>query len=137
MNSNFLPNRKVQLAFGSTILVLLAVGTLIYHSFILSAEMKTALILGVLAAGLTVGFAGWSVHRDTAGRERTEETLRNSEEKDRLLLDEIQDYAIFMLDPLGTVISWNAGAQRIKGYTAEQIIGRNFSCRRIAVITSL
>jgi PAS domain S-box-containing protein len=128
MSNNFLPNRKVQLAFGSTILVLLVAGTLTYRSFILSAEMKTALILGILLAGLTVGFAGWSVHRDTAGRELTEETLRDSEEKYRLLLDEVQDYAIFMLDPLGMVISWNAGAQRIKGYTAEQIIGRNFSC---------
>jgi PAS domain S-box-containing protein len=128
MNSKFLPNRKVQLAFGPTILVLLVAGTLTYRSLVLSAEMKTALILGILLAGLTVGFAGWSVHRDTAGRELTEETLRDSEEKYRLLLDEVQDYAIFMLDPLGMVISWNAGAQRIKGYTAEQIIGRNFSC---------
>jgi len=45
-----------------------------------------------------------------------------------MLLDGVQDYAIFMLDPRGQVVSWNAGAERIKGYTAEQIIGRNFSC---------
>src|SRR3984957_15923417 len=45
-----------------------------------------------------------------------------------MLLDGIQDYAIFMLDPQGRVLSWNAGAERIKGYKAEQIIGRNFSC---------
>src|SRR6202140_4988688 len=45
-----------------------------------------------------------------------------------MLLDEVQDYAIFMLDPQGTVVSWNAGAERIKGYRGEQIIGHNFSC---------
>jgi PAS domain S-box-containing protein len=43
-------------------------------------------------------------------------------------LTESRDYAIFMLDPGGQVVSWNAGAERIKGYTAEQIIGQNFSC---------
>ncbi|HEU4628310.1 MAG TPA: PAS domain S-box protein, partial [Gemmatimonadaceae bacterium] len=45
----------------------------------------------------------------------------------RLLVEAVQDYAIFALDPDGYVLSWNAGAQRIKGYTAEEIIGRHFS----------
>jgi PAS domain S-box-containing protein len=58
----------------------------------------------------------------------TEEALRDSEERYRLLIDGIQDYAIFMIDPQGLVISWNAGAERIKGYKAEEIIGNNFSC---------
>src|ERR1700719_4446368 len=57
-----------------------------------------------------------------------EEALRDCEEKYRMLLDEVQDYAIFMLDPQGMVVSWNAGAERIKGYRGEQIIGHNFSC---------
>jgi PAS domain S-box-containing protein len=57
-----------------------------------------------------------------------EDELRESEERYRLLLDGIHDYAIFMMDPRGQVISWNAGAERIKGYTADQIIGHNFSC---------
>src|ERR1700737_3515187 len=57
-----------------------------------------------------------------------EEALRDSEEKYRTLLDEIRDYAIFMLDPQGLVVSWNAGAERIKGYRADEIIGHNFSC---------
>src|ERR1700676_4123739 len=57
-----------------------------------------------------------------------EEALRECEEKYRMLLDEVEDYAIFMLDPQGTVVSWNAGAERIKGYRGEQIIGHNFSC---------
>ena len=45
-----------------------------------------------------------------------------------MLLDGVKDYAIFMLDPQGRIVSWNAGAERIQGYRAEQIIGRNFSC---------
>src|SRR3984893_15237413 len=57
-----------------------------------------------------------------------EDALRDCEEKYRMLLDEVQDYAVFMLDPQGMVVSWNAGAERIKGYRGEQIIGRNFSC---------
>src|SRR6202162_4217547 len=55
-----------------------------------------------------------------------EEALRDSEEKYRMPLDEIQDYAIFMLDPQGMVVSWNAGAERIKGYKADEIVGHNF-----------
>jgi PAS domain S-box-containing protein len=59
-------------------------------------------------------------------RERTEE-LRFSEERFRLLVEGTTDYAIFMLDPKGHIISWNPGAQRIKGYQAEEIIGQHFS----------
>jgi PAS domain S-box-containing protein len=57
-----------------------------------------------------------------------EEALRQSEERYRMLLDGVQHYAIFMMDPRGQVVSWNAGAERIKGYKAEEIIGHNFSC---------
>src|ERR1700720_2792459 len=57
-----------------------------------------------------------------------EEALRECEEKYQMLLDEVQDYAIFLLDQHGVVVSWNAGAHRIKGYRGEQIIGHNFSC---------
>src|ERR1700684_272162 len=62
------------------------------------------------------------------GRRLAEEGLRECEEKYRMLLDGIQGYAIFMMDPLGRILSWNAGAERIKGYSAEEIIGQNFSC---------
>src|ERR1700682_2826528 len=72
--------------------------------------------------------AGWSVQLDTFVREFAEEALRDSEEKYRMLLDGVRDYAIFMLDPRGMVASWNAGAERIKGYKAEEIIGHNYSC---------
>ena len=57
-----------------------------------------------------------------------EDALRESEERYRMLLDGIQNYAIFSMDPRGQILSWNAGAERIKGYSADQIIGRNFSC---------
>ena len=65
--------------------------------------------------------------RDNSGRELAE-ALRESEERYRMLLDGIQNYAIFMMDAQGRILSWNAGAERIKGYTSDQIIGRNFSC---------
>ena len=52
--------------------------------------------------------------------------LRESEEKFRLLVDEVRDYAIFFLDPEGRVMTWNAGAERIKGYRADEIIGQSF-----------
>jgi PAS domain S-box-containing protein len=66
--------------------------------------------------------------RQSAGRLLVEEALRASEERYRLLLDGIEDYAIFMIDPQGRIVSWNAGAERIKGYKAHEIVGRNFSC---------
>jgi PAS domain S-box-containing protein len=56
-----------------------------------------------------------------------EEQLRQSEERFRLLVESVQDYAVFMLDPEGRVASWNRGAERIKGYSAEEIIGQHFS----------
>lgn len=54
--------------------------------------------------------------------------LRHSEERFRILVEAVQDYAVYMLDPAGIVTTWNSGAERIKGYTDEEIIGRNFSC---------
>ncbi len=54
------------------------------------------------------------------------EQLRRSEERFRLLVEAVQDYAIFMLDPGGHIVSWNIGAQRIKGYTTDEIVGRHF-----------
>ena len=58
---------------------------------------------------------------------RTREALRQSEERFRLLVEGVKDYAIFMLDPYGYITTWNEGAQRIKGYEAEEIIGEHFS----------
>ncbi|MDQ5838685.1 MAG: EAL domain-containing protein [Acidobacteriota bacterium] len=62
-----------------------------------------------------------------AERARTENQLRESEERFRLLVEGVNDYAIIMLDPSGRVASWNAGAERIKGYSAEEIVGEHYS----------
>jgi PAS domain S-box-containing protein len=70
----------------------------------------------------------YAVARDITRRRQVEEALRKSEEHLRLLVDGVRDYAIFMLDPSGQVASWNQGAERIKGYKANEIIGRHFSC---------
>src|SRR5947208_2932279 len=55
------------------------------------------------------------------------ETMRQSEERFHQLVEGVTDYAIFMLDPEGNVATWNAGAERIKGYRASEIIGHHFS----------
>lgn len=65
--------------------------------------------------------------RDVSDRARTEKALREAEEQVRLMVEGVVDYAIFELDAEGRVASWNAGAQRIKGYRADEIIGRHFS----------
>ena len=92
------------------------------------SQTKTILIIGTLLGILVSGVAAWTAVRDSSRRAIAEEALQQSEEKYRMLLDGVHDYAIFMLDPRGKVISWSTSAEQIKGYTAEQIIGHNFSC---------
>ena len=65
--------------------------------------------------------------RDLSEKKKMEETLALSEKRLRLLVEGVKDYAIFMLDPTGHISSWNNGAKHIKGYTAEEIIGKHFS----------
>ncbi|MEO5566426.1 MAG: ATP-binding protein, partial [Luteimonas sp.] len=75
--------------------------------------------------GRLLGFS--KITRDLSERRHREEQLRRSEERFRLMVEGVRDYAIFMLDTEGNVASWNIGAQLNKGYTTEEILGKHFS----------
>jgi PAS domain S-box-containing protein len=75
--------------------------------------------------GRLIGFG--KVTRDLTERRAHEESLRQSEERFRLLVDGVVEYALFMLDANGRVVTWNTGAQRINGYAADEIVGKPLS----------
>jgi PAS domain S-box-containing protein len=77
------------------------------------------------AHGALVGFA--KITRDLSERKASQDALRTSEERFRILVQGVSDYAIYMLDPDGRVTNWNTGAQRFKGYTEQEIVGEHFS----------
>lgn len=75
-----------------------------------------------------VSYAVCGISTDITDRKRTQEELYKSEERFRLLVEGVKDYAIYMLDPEGRVRSWNSGAECITGYQVAEIIGQDFSC---------
>jgi PAS domain S-box-containing protein len=93
---------------------------------------KDGSLVDVMASGSAISYGGRRVAslviRDITERKRYEEALRASNERFRLLVEGVKDYAIFMLDPDGCIVSWNEGAERISGYRAEEIIGEHISC---------
>jgi PAS domain S-box-containing protein len=76
-------------------------------------------------SGHLVGFG--KVTRDLTERKRTEEFIRQQEARFQMFVHAVQDYAILMLDPQGNIATWNLGAERLKGYEANEIIGKHFS----------
>jgi PAS domain S-box-containing protein len=78
-----------------------------------------------LPTGELAGFA--KIVRDLTDRRAAEQTLRANQEQFRLLVNGVTDYAIYMLGPTGEISSWNSGAERIKGFTAQEVIGTHFS----------
>ena len=72
-----------------------------------------------------IGFA--NITRDLTESKRADERLRKAEQQFRLLVQGVTDYALYMMDPKGNVSSWNAGAEHIKGYRPEEVIGQHFS----------
>jgi PAS domain S-box-containing protein len=94
-----------------------------------AAIHRDTLVTGLAAvlAVTTMAVGGYLLIAAVRRSGRSHAALVASEERFRLLVQGVRDYAIFMLDPEGNVVSWNAGAERIKGYAPEEIIGRNFS----------
>ena len=99
-------------------------------------RLRGSLVLGGSAfAFVIVALAGWILQTYYAARGRAEAAFLEGEERFRLLVEGVQDYAIFRLYPHGNVVNWNAGAERIQGYKAEEIIGQN--CSRFYLQTDI
>src|SRR5262249_33388402 len=77
------------------------------------------------ARGRAIGFA--KITRDMTAPREAQQALYESERRFRLLVQAVKDCAIYMLDPSGVIVNWNSGAERLKGYSAAEIVGQHFS----------
>lgn len=93
-----------------------------------SFRMKGVIVFGNIVAALLLGAAAFAIFQEMSRRSHLERELHRSEERFRLMVSSVKEYAILMLDPNGYVVNWNAGAERIKGYGSQEIIGQHFSC---------
>jgi two-component system CheB/CheR fusion protein len=94
----------------------------------LSREFQASLEQKVAARTADMEAANRKLQDEITERQHAEESLRVSEERFRLLVEGVHDYAIFMLDQHGGIVSWNTGSERITGYRTDEIIGRHYSC---------
>ena len=92
-----------------------------------SHRTKTFIVVGNIVAVLFLVISVLVILQEMSRRHKAEEALREGEERFRLLVSGVKDYAILMLDSEGRLASWNAGAERIKGYRADEILGKHFS----------
>jgi PAS domain S-box-containing protein len=102
---------------------------LTYWKEVLGTEWGIALLVFAIILLFTgiVWYITFLLNKREEQKRAAERSLRESEERFRLLVSSVKDYAIFMLDPAGQIISWNEGAERIKGYKKEEIIGKDNS----------
>lgn len=134
--------RKVALLFafflgfrGTT--QLLAIWTVWHPGYQLGDQVRAVtVLLSVMTAAVLVWVlpilhrlpSASDLEKEIEERRRAEEAAREKEERFRTFVDSVQDYAMYMIDALGIVQSWNTGAERIKGYTADEIVGQHISC---------
>ena len=104
--------------------------SLLHHNFEQNLQLGIFLLENIAICKLVASpsFAQGRTEQSKTEALQHQDTLRQTKERFRLLVESVKDYAIFMLDPSGHIISWNLGASRIQGYEANEIIGQHFSC---------
>jgi PAS domain S-box-containing protein len=102
---------------------------LAYWIGLITTEFGVAVLVSsiILTFCIIIWFITRLLNKRDRQKQAAEEQLLEGEERFRLIVSSVKDYAIFMLDPYGRIVSWNEGAERIKGYKKEEIIGRNMS----------
>lgn len=104
--------------------------SLLHHNFEQNLQLGIFLLENIAICKLvaSLSFTQGRTEQSKTEALQHQDTLRQTKERFRLLVESVKDYAIFMLDPSGHIISWNLGASRIQGYEANEIIGQHFSC---------